>query len=177
MNSLRDLANQAGTMDSALAYIADELHTALTHLDELGDMMAARQLGAELVGLADITSQLDHLATYVADVQARTAPAPAQLADQPTARSRPVVIEPHDEGTAYCTGLPEHGDLGHPFSTGQPAQLSPGAAALIDSIEADEQGDRLPADLRARVAAGTMPEYLAWMAAAVRDQPTRAPGG
>jgi hypothetical protein len=52
----------------------------------------------------------------------------------------PPVIEPHDEGTSYCTGLPEHGDLGHPFSTGQPAQLSPGAATLIDRIEADEQG-------------------------------------
>lgn len=69
----RDLAKDAGAMDTALAYIADELHTALVGLDQLTGLAERDPLMRS--GLSSLRGRIERLSAYVADVQARTAPA------------------------------------------------------------------------------------------------------
>lgn len=67
---LNTLADQTGTLTGALANIADDVHTALTDLDQLAGMADHDPLMRG--GLSSLRGRLESLEEYVADVQART---------------------------------------------------------------------------------------------------------
>jgi hypothetical protein len=147
---IRQLADQAGTMTGGLAIILDKL-AAIEHqlTDTRADLLDPESI--ESAAVLSATDELARLADYVADLKSRTAPASPPTPDGETSTPPP-----------------------HPGPLSYGAATAAVGAALAHQPPA--RSAELPADLQAKVAAGTMPEYLAWMAAAVRnlDIPTDA---